>query len=111
MVDLEVYSKNKQKSRQPGADWLPPTPFLMGVSGPSMSGKGVLIQNLLMNPALYHDDKGDSVFDEVHYFTGSAKLDINLDKLKSGLRMCCTWASTQIRLFMTVLGQPMCDKL
>ena len=54
----------------------------MGVSGPSMSGKGVLIQNLLMNPALYHDDKGDSVFDEVHYFTGSAKLDINLDKLK-----------------------------
>ena len=82
MVDLEVYSKNKQKSRQPAADWLPSTPFLMGVSGPSMSGKGVLIQNLLMNPALYHDDKGEPVFDEVHYWTGSAKLDINLDKLK-----------------------------
>ena len=42
----------------------------------------MLIQNLIMNPALYHDDKGDPVFDEVHYWTGSAKLDINLDKLK-----------------------------
>ena len=82
MVDLEVYSKHTQKSRQPAADWLPSTPFLMGVSGPSMSGKGVLIQNLLMNPALYHTDKGEPVFDEVHYWTGSAKLDINLDKLK-----------------------------
>ena len=82
MVDLDVYSKNKQKSRQPEADWLPSTPFLMGASGPSMSGKGVLIQNLIMNPSLYHDEKGESVFDEVHYWSGSAKLDINLDKLK-----------------------------
>ena len=83
MVDLEVYSKNKQKSRQPEADWLPSTPFLMGASGPSMSGKGVLIQNLIMSPSLNHDETGESVFDEVHYWTGSANLDINLDKLKS----------------------------
>ena len=82
MVELEVYSKKKQKARQPEAEWLPSTPFLMGVSGPSMSGKGVLIQNLIMNPALYHDEKGDPVFDEIHYWTGSAKLDINLEKLK-----------------------------
>ena len=54
----------------------------MGVSGPSMSGKGVLVQNIIMNPNLYHDQKGDSVFDEVHIFTGSAKLDINLEKVK-----------------------------
>ena len=79
MVELEVYSKKKQKARQPEADWLPSTPLLMG---PSMSGKGVLIQNLIMNPALYHDEKGDPVFDEIHYWTGSAKLDINLEKLK-----------------------------
>ena len=79
MVDLEVYSKNKQKSRQPDAAWLLSTPFLMGVSGPSMSGKGVLIQNLIMNPALYHDEKGDPVFDEIHYWTGSAKLATNLE--------------------------------
>ena len=82
MVDIEVYSKNKQKTRQPAADWLPSTPFLMGASGPSMSGKGVLIQNIIMNPALYHDEKGEPVFDDVHYWTGSAKLDVNLDKLK-----------------------------
>ena len=36
----------------------------------------------MLNPNLYHDDKGDSVFDEVHYWSGSAKLDINLEKLK-----------------------------
>ena len=82
MVDIEVYSKPKQKLRQPAADWLPSTPFLMGASGPSMSGKGVLIQNIIMNPALYHDEKGEPVFDEVHYWTGSAKLDVNLDKLR-----------------------------
>ena len=45
MVDIEVYSKPKQKTRQPAEEWLPSTPFLMGVSGPSMAGKGVLIQN------------------------------------------------------------------
>ena len=47
-----------------------------------MSGKGVLIQNLIMNPNLYHDEKGDPVWDEVHYWTGSAKLDTNLEQLK-----------------------------
>ena len=82
MVDIEVYSKPKQKLRQPAAKWLPSTPFLMGASGPSMSGKGVLIQNIIMNPNLYHDEMGDSCFDEIHYFTGSAKLGVNLDKLK-----------------------------
>ena len=81
-VNIEVYSRNKQKTRQPAADWLPSTPFLMGASGPSMSGKGVLIQNIIMNPALYHDETGEPVFDEVHYWTGSAKLDTNLDKLR-----------------------------
>ena len=54
MVDIEVYTKPKQKLRQPAAEWLPSTPFLMGASGPSMSGKGVLIQNIIMNPNLYH---------------------------------------------------------
>ena len=82
MVDIEVYSKPKQKLRQPAADWLPSTPFLMGASGPSMSGKGVLIQNIIMNPDLYHDEKGDPVFDEIHYWAGSATLDTNLDKLR-----------------------------
>ena len=57
MVDIEVYTNN-DKLRQPAAEWLPSTPFLMGVSGPSMSGKGVLIQNIIMNPNLYHDEKG-----------------------------------------------------
>ena len=67
MVELEAYSKKKQKARQPEAEWLPSTPFLMGVSGPSMSGKGVLIQNLIMNPALYHGTKDGPVFDDIHY--------------------------------------------
>ena len=47
-----------------------------------MAGKGVLIQNLIVNQNLYHDEKGDPVFDEVHYWTGSAKLDTNLEKLR-----------------------------
>ena len=54
----------------------------MGVSGPSMSGKGVFVQNIIMYPNLYHDKKGDSVFDELHIWTGSAKLDVNLEKVK-----------------------------
>ena len=55
MVDIEVYSKPKHKLRHPSAEWLPSTPFLMGVSGPSMSGKGVLVQNIIMNPNLVVD--------------------------------------------------------
>ena len=47
-----------------------------------MSGRGVLIQNIRMEPALYHDEKGDPVFDEVHMWNGSARLDQNLEKLK-----------------------------
>ena len=83
MVDIEVYSKSKSKARQPAADWLCKLPALLACSGPSMSGKGVLIQNLCgMNPNLYHDEKGDPCFDEVHYVSGSAKLDINLDKVR-----------------------------
>ena len=41
MVDIEVYSKAKQKSRQPAAEWLPSTPFLMGVSGPSLKAQAL----------------------------------------------------------------------
>ena len=82
MVDLEVYSKNKQKSRQPAAEWLPPTPFLLGISAPSMGGKTVLWTNLVQNPSLYHDDQGAPVFDEVHVWTGSAREDVNLIPFK-----------------------------
>ena len=67
MVDITPFSRRKEKLRQPALEWLPSTPFLMGVSGPSMAGKGLLIQHLIMNPDLYHDAKGDPVFDEVHY--------------------------------------------
>ena len=83
MVEIEVFSKSKDKLRQPAEDWLPKVPFLMGVSGPSMSGKGILISNLCgLNPNLFYDEKGDCVWDELHYWTGSAKLDVNLDKLR-----------------------------
>ena len=82
MVEIVPYPTKKQKLRQPAAEWLPSVPFLMSVSGPSMSGRGVLIQNYIMNPNLYHDKKGDSVFDELHIWTGSAKLDVNLEKVK-----------------------------
>ena len=47
-----------------------------------MSGKGVLIQSLIRNPELYHDEKGDPVWDSIYYFTGSAKLDVNLEGFK-----------------------------
>ena len=83
MVDIEVYSKPKQKDtttcrRVAALDTISDGGGLRA----SMAGKGVLIQNLIMNPNLYHDEKGDPVFDEVHYWTGSAKLDTNLEKLR-----------------------------
>jgi len=87
MAEVEVYSKPKQKLRQPAQDWLPSTPFLMAASGPSMSGKGVLILNIIMTPNLYHDEKGDPVFGEAHYWAGSAKLDINLENQNAGAWM------------------------
>ena len=80
MVEIVPYPTKKQKLRQPAAEWLPSAPFLMSVSGPSMSGKGVYTQNIILNPNLYHDKKGDSVFDEVHIWSGSAKLGQNLEK-------------------------------
>ena len=83
MVEITPFTRRKEKTRQPALEWLPSTPFLMGVSGPSMAGKGLLIQHLCgVNPDLYHDEKGDPAFDEVHYWTGPAKLDVNLDKLR-----------------------------
>ena len=88
MADIEVYTKENDKLRQPAAEWLPSTPFLMGISGPSLSGKGVLQQNIIMNPNLYHDEKGNYVFDELHIWTGSAKLDVNLEKVKKVGRRC-----------------------
>ena len=68
MVEIEVYSKKKDKLRQPAADWLPSTPFLMSVSGPSMSGTGVYVQNIIMNPNLYHDEKG--ILSSMRYISG-----------------------------------------
>ena len=82
MVEIVPYPTKKQKLRQPAAEWLPSVPFLMGISGPSMCGKGCLIQSLIRSPELYHDEKGDPVWDSIFYWTGSAKLDVNLEGLK-----------------------------
>ena len=82
MVEIEIYSKTKSKVRQPAASWLPQIPCLLGLAAPSMGGKGVLLSNLIMNPALYHTEKGEPWFDEVHYFSGSAKLDVNLEPIR-----------------------------
>ena len=82
MVELEIYNKSKQKSRQPAAEWLPQTPFLMMLSDPSMGGKTMLWTNMVQNPSLYHTDKGEPVFDEVHVWTGSARDDVNLTPFK-----------------------------
>ena len=91
MVDLEVYNKTKQKSRQPASSFLPSTPFLMIVAAPSMGGKTVLWTNLLQNKALYHTDKGEPVFDEVHVWTGSAREDVALEHFKNGQKMSYIW--------------------
>ena len=82
MVELEVYSKKKQKTKQPEAEWLPSTPFLMGLCAPGMGGKTVLWTNIAQNETLYHDDKGDPVFDEVHVWTQSAREDVALEPFK-----------------------------
>ena len=76
MVEIEVYSKKKDKLRQPAADWLPSTPFLMSVSGPSMSGKGVYVQNIIMNTNLYHDEKATPF--SMKYIIGRAVLSLML---------------------------------
>ena len=80
MVDIVPYPTKNQKLRQPAAEWLPSVPFLMSVSGPSMSGKGMLIQSLIMRPELYRDGKEIQFGDEIHYWTGSAKLDVNSER-------------------------------
>ena len=82
MVEIEVYSKSKSKARQPQADWLPKLPCLLACSGPSMSGKGVLIQRIIRNEGLYHTDKGEPAFGEAHVWTGSTREDINLAPFK-----------------------------
>ena len=82
MVELQVYNKTKQKSRQPAAECLPSTPFLMGLSAPSMGGKTVLWTNAVMNPALWHTASGEPCFDEVHVWTGSAREDVALAPFK-----------------------------
>ena len=88
MVDIEVCTKPKQKLRQPSAEWLPSTPSRMGVSGPSMAGKGLLIRNIIQNPNLYRDEEGGPVWDEIHYWAGSAKLDVNSEGSRDGPRIC-----------------------
>ena len=72
----------------------------MSVSGPSMSGKGIFIQNIIMRPELYHDEKGDPVWDEIHYWTGSAKLDVNLERLKNWTEEVLKQDPEKIILFM-----------
>ena len=105
MVEIEVYSKKKDKLRQPAAEWLPSTPFLMSVSGPSMSGKGIFIQNIIMRPELYHDEKGDPVWDEIHYWTGSAKLGVSLERFKNWTEDVLKQDPEKIILFMMGLNQ------
>ena len=107
MVEIVPYPTQKQKLRQPASEWLPSVPFLMGISGPSLSGKGVLQQSILMNPNLYHDEKGDSVFDELHIWTGSAKLDVNLEKVKRWAEDFLKQDPERILLFMMALTQKM----
>ena len=82
MVELEMYSKISRSQDSLLRTGSHPPLFSWECQDLASLANGVLIHNLLMNLAQYHDFKGDPVFDELHYWTGSAKLDINLDKLK-----------------------------
>ena len=56
---------------------MPKLPARIIVSGPSGGGKGVLCQNLLLNPKLYRDK-----FSAIYYASGSSTLDHQLKPLQ-----------------------------
>ena len=53
MVEVAPIGKKTYKYKQSPSDLLPKLSARIIVSGPSSSGKGVLVANLLLNPKLY----------------------------------------------------------
>ena len=54
----------------------------MAFAGPSMNGTCALIQMISWNVWLYHTALSEPVLDNVHYWIGSAKLNINIDYIR-----------------------------
>ena len=54
MVDIKPIKTQSYDWKQPKAEFLPPCPHGKWIiSGPSGTGKGVLVQNMILNPDLY----------------------------------------------------------
>ena len=77
MVEVAPIGKKSYKYKQSKSDFLPALSARIIVSGPSSSGKGVLVANLLLNPRLYR-----GCFDKIYYASGSSKLDHNLKPIQ-----------------------------
>ena len=74
MVDIKPIKTQSYDWRQPKAEFLPPCPHGKWIiSGPSGTGKGVLVQNMILNPELYR-----GIYERVYYISASASLDHNL---------------------------------
>ena len=75
MVDIKPIKGTKSyEFKQPKADFLPPCPHGKWIiSGASGVGKGVLCQNMILNPELYR-----GIHEKIYYVSASASLDHNL---------------------------------
>ena len=77
MVNIKPISKKAYTTKQSLSDFMPKLSARIIISGPSGTGKGVLVASLLLNPQLYRD-----CFAKIYYFSGSATLDHSLEPLK-----------------------------
>ena len=72
-VEIKPVKTKAYKWKQPPNDILPRCPFRGITSGPSGTGKGVLVQNMILNPELYR-----GIYEKIYYISASAALDHNL---------------------------------
>ena len=77
MVVVAPIGKKTYQYKQSPSDVLPKLNAGVIVAGPSSSGKGVLVANLLLNKRLWR-----GCFDKVFYCSGSSTLDHNLKPIR-----------------------------
>ena len=77
MVEVRPIGNKSYEYKQSPSDFLPKLSARVIVAGPSSSGKGVLVANLLLNKRLWRN-----AFDKIYYASGSSKLDHNLKPIR-----------------------------
>ena len=73
----DLFWKKTYEYKQSPSECLPKLSARVIVAGPSSSGKGVLVSNLLLNKRLWR-----GCFDTIYYCSGSSALDHNLKPIR-----------------------------